>query len=215
MPTVATCSSGITAGSSSASASARLRITVRCSSGASNVPPLRFARSTRSGPFSGLPIGGQYLFGQAVELVLGNIRRYEGLALAAVAAVGSLAVPARGRRESTECWVLSGPRFAQHLAARHSALSTISSRHPDRAHGSRHSRYMVPATSRPNGTIMALSPNRPTASGRTRPANRMDILVEASAPRSVSCAHQQVTAVPQQGVHRRQRNPPIAPISMA
>ncbi len=60
--------------------------------GMSDVPPLRFAAFNLIGAilWAALIGGAGYLFGQAVELVLGNIRRYEGLALAAVAAVGIL-----------------------------------------------------------------------------------------------------------------------------
>lgn len=60
--------------------------------GMSEVGPLRFAAFNLIGAVLwALLIGGAgYLFGQALELVLGNIKRYEELALAAVAAMGIL-----------------------------------------------------------------------------------------------------------------------------
>jgi membrane protein DedA with SNARE-associated domain len=58
--------------------------------GMSGVPPLRFAAFNLLGAilWAGLIGGAGYLFGQAVELMLGHVRRYEELALAALVAVG-------------------------------------------------------------------------------------------------------------------------------
>lgn len=60
--------------------------------GMSGVPPLRFAAFNLIGAilWAALIGGAGYLFGQAVEMMLGNVRRYEELALAAVAAIGIL-----------------------------------------------------------------------------------------------------------------------------
>ena len=60
--------------------------------GMSGVAPLRFAAFNLIGAILwAVLIGGAgYLFGQALELVLGNIRRYEELALAGLVAVGIL-----------------------------------------------------------------------------------------------------------------------------
>jgi len=60
--------------------------------GMSEVGALRFAAFNLTGAilWAALISGAGYLFGQALELVLGNIRRYEELALAALVAVGIL-----------------------------------------------------------------------------------------------------------------------------
>jgi membrane protein DedA with SNARE-associated domain len=60
--------------------------------GMSEVGALRFAAFNLAGAvlWAALISGAGYLFGQALELVLGNIKRYEELALAAVVAVGIL-----------------------------------------------------------------------------------------------------------------------------
>jgi membrane protein DedA with SNARE-associated domain len=60
--------------------------------GMSGVGPLRFAAFNLIGAilWAALIGGAGYLFGQALELMLGNIRRYEELALAALVAVGIL-----------------------------------------------------------------------------------------------------------------------------
>ncbi len=61
--------------------------------GMSEVGALRFAAFNLIGAilWASLIGGAGYLFGQALELMLGNIRRYEELALAALVAVGILA----------------------------------------------------------------------------------------------------------------------------
>jgi len=68
--------------------------------GMSEVSALRFAALNLVGAvlWAGLIGGAGYLFGQALELVLGDIKRYELLALGALVAAGIMAWVVRRRR---------------------------------------------------------------------------------------------------------------------